>query len=114
MNEEQRIAEVIARHQMILLRMAVRVTIYYALLAGAVALAVNYVPGFSEQLPLGGVGEIANYGISGAYDLEEALLSADDEELEEIVTETTRARLARGPIWLQGAMTLFYAMASTL
>ena len=114
MNEEQRLADVTARHQKILLRMAFRVTVYYALLAGAVALAVNFVPNFAEQLPLGGVGEIAGYDMSGAYDLEEALLSADDEELEEIVTENTRARLARGPVWLQGAMTLFYAMASTL
>ena len=114
MDEEQRIAEVIARHQRILLRMAVRVTIYYALLAGAVALAVNFVPNFAEQLPLGGVGEIANYGISGGYELEEALLSADDEELEEIATETSRARLARGPLWLQVATTLFYAMSATL
>ena len=40
--------------------------------------------------------------------------SADDEELEEIVTASTRARLASGPAWLRGATTLFYAMASTL
>ena len=58
MDEQQRVAEVFERHKGILLRMAVRVTIYYAVLAGAVALAVNFVPGFAEQLPLGGVGEI--------------------------------------------------------
>jgi len=114
MNEQTRIAEVIARHQNILLRMSLRITIYYAVLAAAIAVAVAYIPNFSDQMPLGGVGEIADYGSSSVYDLEEALVSADDEELEEIVTETTRARLARGPVWLQGAMTLFYAMASTL
>lgn len=114
MDEQARIAEIIARHQNILLRMSLRITVYYAILAGALALATMFVPNFADQLPLGGVGEIADYGSSGVYDLEEALLSADDEELEEIVTATTRARLARGPVWLQGAMTLFYAMASTL
>ena len=31
--------------------------------------------------PLGGVGDIANYGSSEVYDLEEAFLTADDEEL---------------------------------
>ena len=114
MDEETRLAQVMARHKQILLRMGVKITVYYAILAAAVALAVAFVPGFAQQLPLGGVGEIASYGSYGAYDLEEALLSADDEELEEIVTETTRARLARGPVWLQGATALFYAMAGTL
>ena len=51
-------------------------------------------------MPLGGVGDIANYGSSEVYDLEEAFLSADDEELGDIVTETTRARVAQGPAWL--------------
>lgn len=114
MDEQARISKIVAKHQNILLRMSLRITIYYAILAGALALAAMFVPNFADQLPLGGVGEIADYGSSGVYDLEEALLSADDEELEEIVTATTRARLARGPVWLQGAMTLFYAMASTL
>jgi len=114
MDEQSPIANLLAKHQGILLRMALRITIYYAILAGAVALAVAFVPGFASQLPLGGVGEIADYGSASVYDLEDALLSADDEELEEIVTENTRARLARGPLWLLGATTLFYAMASTL
>ncbi len=114
MDEQTPSAVLLAKHQGILLRMSIRITIYYAILAGAVALGVAFVPNFAEQLPLGGVGEIADYGSYGVYDLEEALVSADDDELEEIVTETTRARHARGPIWLQGATTLFYAMASTL
>lgn len=114
MDEQSRPADLLAKHQGILLRMSFRISIYYAILAGAIALAVAFVPNFADQMPLGGVGEIADYGSYGVYDLEEALLSADDDELEEIVTETTKARLARGPIWLQGAMTLFYAMSSTL
>lgn len=114
MDEQIPSADVLAKHRGILLRMSIRISIYYAILTVAVALAVAFVPNFTDQLPLGGVGEIADYGSYGVYDLEEALVSADDDELEEIVTETTRARLARGPIWLQGATTLFYAMASTL
>ena len=34
---------------------------------------------------------------------------ADDEELGDIVTETTRERAAQGPAWLRGALSLFYA-----
>ncbi|NND47503.1 MAG: DUF4956 domain-containing protein, partial [Woeseiaceae bacterium] len=104
----------LARHRNILLRMAARVTVYYVALAAAVAIVLTVFPGMVDQLPLGGVGDIANHGSYSVYELEEALLSADDEELEEIATETTRARLARGPAWLNGAISLVYVMTATL
>jgi len=114
MNEQVRMSATLARHRGILLRMAGRISIYYVALAAFVAVAVTVFPGIVDQLPLGGVGDISDYGSGSVYDLEEALLSADDEELEEIATATTRARLARGPIWLQGALSLVYVMAATL
>ena len=104
----------IERHRNILLRMAAKISIYYVILAAAVAAAVTVFPGFVDQLPLGGVGDIADYGSSSVYDLEEALLSADDEELEDIATATANARLARGPVWLHGAKSLLYVMSATL
>ncbi len=114
MDHDAQIAELISNQKNVLLRMFIRITVYYAALGIAVALAATYVPGFSNYMPLGGLGEIAGYGGASAYELEEALVSADDEELVDIVTETTRARLESGPIWLRSAMTLLYAMASTL
>ena len=114
MNEQQRIRSMIAEHRQLLLRMLFKVTVYYVVLGAALALTASMAPGFVEQLPLGGVGEIADFGSSSIYDLEEALLSADDEEIEDIVTESTRARLARGPAWLHEALSLIYAMTSTL
>ena len=114
MEEQLRNSETLARHRKILMRMLFKVTAYYILLGAAVAIAANTIPGFVGQLPLGGVGEIADYGSSSIYDLEEALLSADDEEIEDIVTENTRARLARGPAWLHEALALIYAMSATL
>jgi hypothetical protein len=93
---------------------ALRITIYYVVLAVVLVVLTATVPHFVDQLPLGGVGEISDFGSSSIYDLEEALLSADDEEIEDIVTESTRARLARGPAWLQEALSLIYAMTSTL
>jgi hypothetical protein len=106
--------EHVSRHRNILLKMLVRITAYYIVLFGAVAIAVSFSPGFLDQLPLGGVGEISDFGSSSIYDLEEALLSADDEEIEDIVTENTRARLARGPAWLLEATSLLWAMSCTL
>lgn len=107
-------AEALARHRKILVRMLFKVTAYYVLIGAAFAIAVATVPGFVDELPLGGIGEIGDLGASSTYDLEEALLSADDEAIEDIVTENTLARLARGPAWLHDALSLIYAMSATL
>jgi hypothetical protein len=114
MDTTLRNAETLARHRRILVRMLFKVTAYYVVLAVVVTLAAATIPGFAQQMPLGGVGEISDVGTASIYDLEEALLSADDEEIEDIVTENTRARLARGPAWMIEAISLIYAMSATL
>jgi hypothetical protein len=114
MDERQRMDQVLAGHRKIIRRVLAKISIYYTVLAAIVAIAITAFPGVVDQIPLGGVGDIANYGSSNVYDLEEAILSADDEELGDIVTETTRARIAQGPAWLRGSISLFYAMVCTL
>ena len=114
MDEQQRMAQILASHRKVIHRVVIKVTIYYAILTAIVALAVFINPAIVDELPLGGVGDIANYGSSEVYDLEEAFLSADDEELGDIVTETNRARVAQGPAWLRGAISLLYSMIATL
>ena len=114
MNVQESNVATLAKHRNILVRMFFKVTAYYLVLAGAVAIAVVTIPGFAAQMPLGGVGEISDFGSSSIYDLEEALLSADEEEIEDIVSENTRARLARGPAWMFEAISLTYAMFATL
>ena len=114
MDEQQRMAQVLASHRKVIHRVVIKITIYYAILTAIVALAVFINPAIVDEMPLGGVGDIANYGSSEVYNLEEAFLSADDEELGDIVTETTRARVAQGPAWLRGAISLLYSMVATL
>ena len=114
MDEPQRMTQVLAGHRKVIHRVLVKITIYYAVLAAIVAAIIMINPAIVDDLPLGGVGDIANYGSSEVYDLEEAFLSADDEELGDIVTETARARVAEGPRWLREALSLLMAMASTL
>jgi hypothetical protein len=114
MKDDPLTATMLASHRKILRGTLVRITAYYIVLAGIVAIAVSLNPDIVEELPLGGVGEIAGYNTSELLQLEEALLSADGDELEELATETTRARIERGPIWLEEALALFYAMTSTL
>lgn len=114
MDEQQRFAAVLAGHRRILRTTVVRITAYYAFLAALVAVTVWLFPGIVNELPLGGVGDIAGYSTSSLLELEEALLSADGEELEELATETARLRQEQGPAWLREAMALIYAMGSTL
>jgi hypothetical protein len=114
MDERERIAALIAKYQNIMLRMSIRITAYYIVMAALVGMAAYFVPGFSDHLPLGGVSEIADFGGSSVYDLEEALLSADDEEIQDIVTESALTRLSRAAPWMSGALSLLYAMMATL
>src|SRR5210317_613492 len=107
-------AEIIARHRQILLRMMTRITAYYIALAAAVWLLLTLFPAIAVDLPLGGLGDIMDPASSSVFELEEALLSADDEEIEQIVTESKRAHLARGPVWLNESLKLVYAMVFTL
>ncbi len=114
MDPKDKRAATLTRHRKILVAMIFKVTAYYLVLGIAILIAANTIPGFAANLPVGGVGEIADFGSSSIYDLEEALLSADDEEIEDIVSENTRARLARGPAWVHEALALIYAMSATL
>jgi len=114
MNEQERIAELVARHRRILLRMMARITAYYVLLGATVVVILTLSPGVAVDLPLGGLGDIMDSANSSVFELEESLLSADDEEIEQIVTESARARLARGPAWLNDSRKLAYAMILTL
>ena len=114
MDETKRIADVLARHRKILHWMLAKLTAYYALLTVLVALLVTSFPGVVSDLPLGGVRSIAGYDNTQVQQLEDAFLSSDDEELNNLVTETAKARLAEGPSWLHGALSLVYAMACTL
>ena len=114
MNVQARMQTVLAGHRKIIRQVLIKITVYYAVLAAVLAISIAIYPSIVDELPLGGVGDIANYGSSEVYDLEEAFLTADDEELGDIVTETTRERVAQGPLWLREAKSLFYAMVSTL
>jgi len=115
MEQDPLITTMLANHRRILRGTLVKITAYYVMLAGVVAIAVSLYPGIVDELPLGGVGEIAGYdNAADLLQLEDALLSADGEELQELQTETNRARIERGPVWLKSALTLFYAMTSTL
>ena len=114
MDEKTRMADLLASHRKILRKVLVKLTLYYAALAAVIAIIVISFPGIVDELPLGGVGDIASYGSTYSFELEEAFLSADDEAIEQIATDTSRARLASGPAWLNGALSLLYAMMATL
>jgi hypothetical protein len=114
MTEPARIAAILNEHRRILRGTLLKITVYYLLVGAALALCIWQFPGLVDELPLGGIGDIVGYNSSHLLELEDALLSADNDELQDLVTETTRARLERGPAWLNDALALLYAMSSTL
>nr|NIQ93514.1 hypothetical protein [Desulfuromonadales bacterium] len=69
MDVQERMRMVVAGHRKIIHKVLIRITIYYAVLAAALAIAITLNPGIVDELPLGGVGDIANYGSSEVYDL---------------------------------------------
>lgn len=101
-------------HRQALRRTLARISVYYAVLAALVAILAAIYPGAVDRLPLGGVDDIAYYGVPEAMNLDEAFLSADDEQIEDVVSESMRAQRERGPAWLRGTLSLFFAMSSTL
>ncbi|MBT8141486.1 MAG: DUF4956 domain-containing protein [Gammaproteobacteria bacterium] len=101
------------RQPSILFMLLIRMTVYYLIIFGIVALFVWLAPGMTRDLPVGGIGEFTNYQDSTAYELEETLLGSDGDELEAIAERTQQRNLANGPIWLNSAKSLFLAMFTT-
>lgn len=113
-NKPPHIIALIVKHRRILRRTLLRISVYYLLVAALAAAAASLAPAFERYLPVGGVGDIPGYGVADLRDLEDAFLSADDEGLDDLVTETARAREERGPAWLRDAAQLLFAMSATL
>ena len=72
MDEQERMAQVFAGHRKIIRRTALHVTACYAVLATLTATVFGLNPDVVDDLPFGGVRDIANYGASEVYELEEA------------------------------------------
>ncbi len=100
------------QHKKVLFRLLGRISVYYLAIALLIALGNWISPDLIKQLPVGGLDEIANYYESNAGNLEDALLSADDEELEIIASQVHETRAGRGPVWFHTAKSLFFAMIS--
>jgi hypothetical protein len=114
MDEKSRHAALVKAHRNTLLRLMAKISVYYGILAAVLVMLITAFPSIIDELPLGGVGDIANYSSESVFDLEDAFLSADNDELEQIASDSALARLKQGPAWLSDSVTLLYAMASTL
>ena len=114
MKKDPQFVALIIKHRRILRGTLLKITAYYAVLVAALLLAIFISPEILDRLPVGGVGSIADNGTSNLLELEEALLSADGDELEDLATATNRARQELAPLWLRNSMALLAAMAATL
>lgn len=102
------------QHRKLLYRLTARLIIYYAVLAALIALVNWASPEVIRHLPVGGLDEISNYYDTTTGGLEDALLSADEDDLEVIATRVEQSRTSNGPIWFHTARSLSFAMISAL
>lgn len=101
-------------HRKVLIRLLGRMTLYYALVGCLVFFTLWFSPSLVNDLPLGGLGQYSNIQDPGVYELEEALLNGDNDELVEIAEVAKVKSDASGPVWWKNAKSLFYAMFCTL
>lgn len=113
MTEESASSNEIREHRWLLLKLMLRITVYYASLAVLVALIQWIHPGFIDQLPLGGVGQIANSD-SGMFELQGAVMDTNPDNFEEIATRSRQTFFGEKPDWWTMARSLLYAMTCTL
>lgn len=103
-----------AAYRRSILRLLGRVTAYYLIVSAALWLTLTFFPVMGDFLPVGGVGQIGNYDDPAIQELEQALLTADEEELEEIATGSRPSTAYHGKDWVRGAFALLGAMICTL
>ena len=89
-------------------RLTIRMAVYYGVIIALLAAAAVWAPGFFKTLPFGGVSDIAEQRVVNR-ELEDALLNADDEDIEE-VSSSVPIEMDR----FTDARTLFYSMAMSL
>ena len=89
-----------------LLRLAARVSVYYLVLGGIVALLALTVPAFVELAPVGGVGELSGGGDPALREFEDAFLNDDLEDVPPQVEERDITSVFR----FDDARALFFSM----
>lgn len=114
MYQENEFQEITAFHRKSMLRLLVRVSVYYIIVAVLCAAVIKAFPTIVDELPIGGISEFTNFDDPGVYELEESLLNSDGDELEEIAEQTQKKLKSHGPVWLSSAKSLFYAMFTTV
>jgi hypothetical protein len=87
-----------------------KVTVYYVVLIGLIALCVRFIPGFVDGLPVGGVSELSGAADLEISQLEDALLSGDYEEGD----FQANAASPTDKFLFDDALSLFYSMLGCL
>ncbi len=92
-----------------LMQMLVKITVYYLLVFAALFVIAKMMPSFINELPVGGVSDMAGYDEPSVYEMEQALLGDDLETVNKLSDEKSKLSVA-----LSDAMSLFLAMLGTI
>ncbi|NNF17861.1 MAG: DUF4956 domain-containing protein [Gammaproteobacteria bacterium] len=113
MTDEKALLDEDREHRWLLMKVIFRMTLYYASLAVLIALIQWIHPGFIDQLPLGGVVQIAN-SEGSPFELQGAAMNTSANDFEEIATRSRQTFFGEKPDWWTMARSLLYAMTCTL
>ena len=103
-----------ATHRRFMLRLLGVVSGYYVLVGLLLTGLLAISPGLSDYIPVGGAVHMARFEDPALRELEDALLSADNAQLEAVATRIASGQAMLQRDWVAGMLSLFGAMFATL
>ena len=114
MTQDEDIENLSAHHKSALLKLLLRMSVYYLIVSISIAVALQLFPSLNDDLPIGGVSSYNLAQDNSVYQLEDALLNGDGDAVEQYSQEVSDAETINGPEWFRNAKSLFFAMLTTL
>ena len=114
MTQNEEINNISEHHQKALLKLLLRMSMYYLILSIIIAAALQLMPSLIDDLPIGGVSSFNAAQDNSMYQLEDALLNGDGDVVENYSQELSNTQAENGAQWFRDVKSLFIAMVSTL
>ena len=103
-----------ALHQRALLKLLLRMSVYYLVVSLIVATALQLFPSLNDDLPVGGISSINLTQANAVYELEDALLNGDGDAVESYSQGLAETESEKGAQWFRNVKSLFIAMFTTV
>ena len=114
MTQNEEISKISEQHQKALLKLLLRMSMYYLIVSIIIAAALQLLPSLIDDLPVGGISSFNAAQDSSMYELEDALLNGDGDAVENYSQGLSKTEAENGVQWFRDAKSLLIAMITTL